>query len=524
MLTPSMNPPQPVPVRPRAAAGEAAAAATIDALAPRERVRNLVAARLFGELVTPTRIDRFELIRELGVGGMGAVYAAHDPRLDRAVALKVLARTGEGPEASRRLVREAQAMARLKHPNVVAVHEVGTHGEQVFVAMELVEGGTLADWLRGGPRPWREVLALLIPAGRGLAAAHAAGLVHRDFKPANVLLGADGRALVSDFGLARAGAEPGAQPLPGEAEATADLQRPLVEAHLTRTGALLGTPAYMAPEQFRGEMATARSDVFAFCVVVWEAIFGQRPFTGATIADLFHAVDHGAISPPPRAIRVPSPLRRELRRGLATNPADRHPSMPELLAALERAGRSSRLRAALIAAGAVVAGCTAALAAAYALSRPPEPEPEPTAPAAIVENPAAFLERIAREGKDPKSAFTSTKLERREFEDVLATEEALKRHARVMPSLREGTFTGLKLYGLRPESPLWQLGFKNGDTMIALDERSLATPDDWDAAMAAAAADDQVTIILKRKNEPLFMTYRLTGERGPAPQPSAAAP
>lgn len=183
MMTPSMTHSPLDPAQIRAAHGQVATASTVDVLEPRERVRNVVAARLFGDVVMPARIDRFELIRELGAGGMGAVYAAHDPRLDRAVAIKVLARTGEGEEASRRLVREAQAMARLKHPNVVAVHEVGTHGQQVFVAMELVEGGTLAEWIRGGPRPWREVLALLIPAGRGLAAAHAAGLVHREHKP-----------------------------------------------------------------------------------------------------------------------------------------------------------------------------------------------------------------------------------------------------------------------------------------------------------------------------------------------------
>ncbi|HRI10759.1 MAG TPA: serine/threonine-protein kinase, partial [Nannocystaceae bacterium] len=344
---------------------DAATSTTVNLLAPRERVRSLVASRLFGDLTTPTRIGHFELIRELGAGGMGVVYAAHDPRLDRAVALKVLARTGDGPDASRRLLREAQAMARLKHPNVVPVYEVGTHGDQVFVAMELVDGGTLAEWMEVGPRPWRQVLEILLPAGRGLAAAHAAGLVHRDFKPANVLLDTEGRARVTDFGLARGGAEPSPHAPLDQAQTTDDIGRALVDTPLTRTGALLGTPAYMAPEQFRGEMATARSDIFAFCVVLWEAIYGRRPFLGHTITELIAAIELGTITAPPRGVHAPAWLRRLLTRGLSSRPGERFASMNELLAALERGERTSVGRTVAVAAGATMATVATAVTAAH---------------------------------------------------------------------------------------------------------------------------------------------------------------
>ncbi|MDC0672542.1 protein kinase domain-containing protein [Nannocystis radixulma] len=504
-----MTGPQLDPLQTRAGDRPAPMAIAIDVAEPRERVRSVVAARLFGDVVMPARIHRFELIRELGAGGMGAVYAAHDPDLDRAVALKVLARTGEGPEASRRLVREAQAMARLKHPNVVAVHEVGTHGEQVFVAMELVEGGTLAQWMRGGPRPWREVLALLIPAGRGLAAAHAAGLVHRDFKPANVLLGADGRALVSDFGLARAGAEPGAGRPLDEAEATAELERPLLETPLTRTGALLGTPSYMAPEQFRGEMATPRSDVFAFCVVVWEAIFGQRPFAGATIDALVGALEHGRLTSP-SSIKIPPALRRELSRGLSAQPADRHASMTELLAALERAGNSATARRILVAAGAVFAGLTAVIMGAYVLSSSPETGSAGTRTwvETIVEDPAQFLERWQL--ADHAQAGEPRTVDREQFLAVLGSQEALGRHARVMPVVNDEVFGGYRIYGLRPNTPLKAFGFYNGDTLVAIDQQPMTPAVQWDEVVRAAVADGEVEILVKRKNEGVPLRFRLT--------------
>jgi serine/threonine protein kinase len=203
------------------------------------------------------------VLDRIGAGGMGVVYAAYDPELDRRVALKLLRPDRFGSDADRlRLLREAQALARLADPHVVSVYDTGTFGDRVFVAVELVEGETLRQWLgglRAAPRSWREVLARFLPAGRGLAAAHAAGLVHRDFKPENVLLGRDGRVRVADFGLAEAAPEPGGKlaALPAE------------------WGLVLGTPAYMAPEQLRGIAVDARSDQFSFCVALFEALYGR---------------------------------------------------------------------------------------------------------------------------------------------------------------------------------------------------------------------------------------------------------
>src|SRR5262245_37690244 len=208
---------------------------------------------------------------------MGVVYAAYDPELDRRVALKLL-HAGGSVEARKRLLREAQAMARLAHPNVIAVHDVGTWGDEVFVAMEFVEGPTLAERVRDEEPGWREVLDLYLQAGEGLAAAHVAGIVHRDFKPQNALVGRDGRVRVLDFGLARG---TGALP-PREAEEGPDSGAApgLLVTPLTRSGSRMGTPAYMSPEQFEGLPADELSDQFSFCVALYEALYGERPFGG----------------------------------------------------------------------------------------------------------------------------------------------------------------------------------------------------------------------------------------------------
>ncbi|MCA9693542.1 MAG: serine/threonine protein kinase, partial [Myxococcales bacterium] len=207
-------------------------------------------------------IDRYLILARLGEGGMGLVYAAHDPELDRKVAIKLLRGDPTDSGARDRLLREAQAMARLSHPNVITVHDVGTARGHVFVAMEYVEGGTLGTWLEEQERGWRAVLDVFLAAGRGLAAAHEAGLVHRDFKPDNVLLERDGRVRVADFGLARYGL--GAAPThpPAPAEAPTDMTRTGVSLNtkLTITGATVGTPAYMAPEQLGGVDVDARAD------------------------------------------------------------------------------------------------------------------------------------------------------------------------------------------------------------------------------------------------------------------------
>jgi eukaryotic-like serine/threonine-protein kinase len=276
------------------------------------------------ELAVGARIhDRYVVESEIGRGGMGTVYAARDTTLDRAVALK-LHRAGSADD---RLRREAVAMAQLAHPNVVCVFEVASVDDRLYVAMEYVRGGTLRGWIDAAPRPWREVVAMLGEAGRGLAAAHAAGLVHRDFKPENVLVGEDGRPRVSDFGLARS------------TRAT----------EATEATGIAGTPAYMAPEQLAGETVDARSDQFAFCVVAWECLFGKRPFAGASLPALITAIEEHALVPP--ASTIPERVVRVLERGLATDPAARYPDVPALLAALQRAAAPRTRRN--VAAGAI---------------------------------------------------------------------------------------------------------------------------------------------------------------------------
>jgi eukaryotic-like serine/threonine-protein kinase len=280
-------------------------------------------------------VGRYVVLDRIGAGGMGVVYAAYDPELDRRVALKLLRPDRFGGEAGRsRLLREAQALARLTHPNVVAVHDAGTFGDRVFVAMELVEGETLRQWLEAEPRSWREVLDRFLPAGRGLAAAHAAGLVHRDFKPENVLLGRDGRVRVVDFGLAKALADAAEEP----AEALAE---PGGGTPLTEWGVVLGTPAYMAPEQVRGIAADARSDQFSFCVALYEALYGERPFAG-----------EGVVREAPAGTRVPGWLRAVVLRGLKASPEERYPAMDGLLRDLE--GDPEAVRRRWLAAAAIV--------------------------------------------------------------------------------------------------------------------------------------------------------------------------
>jgi tetratricopeptide (TPR) repeat protein/predicted Ser/Thr protein kinase len=277
-------------------------------------------------------IGRHVVLRKIGAGGMGVVYAAYDPELDRKVALKLLLpRVGGVGKGRDRLLREAQALAKLAHPNVVVIHDVGTVGEQVWLAMEFVEGQTLKAWLRK-PRAWREVLAVMRGAGEGLAAAHTAGLLHRDLKPDNVMIGDDGRVRVMDFGLARVHTERGSlddervDPPPVSSTTT----------RLTQAGAVVGTPGYMAPEQLGSAELTAAADQFAFCVTSWEALYGERPFAGDTLVAIMTNVARQQRRPPPKDRMVPSRLRRVFERGLSSEPEQRWPSMAALLAELRR--------------------------------------------------------------------------------------------------------------------------------------------------------------------------------------------
>ncbi len=283
--------------------------------------------------LSTARIGRFAVLHLLGAGGMGQVYAAYDAELDRKVAIKLLltdACADPDPDARARLRREAQAMARVAHPNVVQIYEVGEHGGRIFIAMEYVHGVTLRDWCSEAPRSWQEIVAVYLQAARGLAAAHDAGIIHRDFKPDNALVSGEGdlRVRVLDFGLA---ALPGAAI--GPALDVAVGSDP--EESLTLTGAVMGTPAYMAPEQQEAGQVDGRADIFALCVALYEALYGVRPFAGSTVTELFAAVQAGELrSPPKDAGPTPKELHDLLRRGLAVDPDARWPSMLALSEAL----------------------------------------------------------------------------------------------------------------------------------------------------------------------------------------------
>jgi serine/threonine protein kinase/tetratricopeptide (TPR) repeat protein len=361
-----------------------------------------------------SRVGRYVLLVELGKGGMGVVYKAYDPELERPVALKLLRASGEGEAAARfreRLLREAQALAQLSHPNVVAVHDVGTFGEGVFIAMEFVEGQTVTKWAAEKTRSIDEILAIFLAAGEGLAAAHRATLVHRDFKPDNVIVGSDGRVRVLDFGLARiasldeapgeavvsisdkaladstlagttANQGPPDSPLPraaatgaaGRLPSLAELSQGaqslaesggkglrspgLLGSPLTRVGTVLGTPRFMAPEQHLSQVVTDRADQFSFCVSLYLVLYGDFPHLASSPDELKERVVNGQIENPPARTRVRSWLRHVLLRGLQPKPEDRYPSMAALLEALRkdpRIARSKQLRIAGAVAFAVVA-------------------------------------------------------------------------------------------------------------------------------------------------------------------------
>ncbi len=318
------------------------------------------------ELPAGTRVGRYVVEARIGRGAMGTVYAARDPDLDRKVAVKVL-HAVELTDAARqkmraRLLREAQAMARLSHPDVIAVYDVGAFGDQLFVAMEYVDGTTLRHWRAARHRRYEEILAVYEQAGSGLAAAHEAGLVHRDFKPDNVLVGRDGRVRVTDFGLARSASRSDAA-APGGDDPTSLSQERSTALTLTRTGALLGTPAYMSPEQLRGGLADARSDVFSYCVAFYEALYGERPFGGSTLRQLQSAIDGGHLRPAPIMTRVPVWLRGVLTRGLSAAPERRYATMRVLLTALREAHATATRRRMAFRVGAL-ASLSAAFAAA----------------------------------------------------------------------------------------------------------------------------------------------------------------
>jgi len=294
-------------------------------------------------------VDRYVILAELGSGGMGVVYAAYDPELDRRVALKFLhpqtSRASEADALVARILREAQAMARLSHPNVVPVHDVGRHEDGIFIAMGLVEGKTLREWIEAERPDVEAIVAVFVAAARGLAAAHGAGIIHRDFKPDNVMVGVDGSVRVLDFGLARSRAVDsfeGASSMSSSGAGASSLGGRAL-ATMTTQG-LVGTPAYMSPEHLRARGVDERSDQFSFCVALYQALYGQRPFEGGSLADLTANVCEGNVRPAPKSSGVPRWLHEHVVKGLAPRPEDRWPSMLVLIAALSHDPAARRRR------------------------------------------------------------------------------------------------------------------------------------------------------------------------------------
>ncbi|HEY3802173.1 MAG TPA: serine/threonine-protein kinase [Kofleriaceae bacterium] len=307
---------------------------------------------------------RFKIEHVLGQGGMGRVYAARDTELDRRVAVKVMRHEVGDDALAARLVRESRLMARLSHPGVVTIYDVGRHAGHIFIAMELVDGLTLHGWIRQRRRPWRAIVDVFVRAGAGLAAAHAAGLVHRDIKPENILLALDGdrvtRVAVSDFGVARAASETTAE--------DGVRRRSDRDVALTTTGAAVGTPAYMAPEQLAGRSVDVRADVFSFGVSLWEALWGERPYRGGSIAELVAKLEAGAPEIPARPTDAgaettpPGWLARAVREAIEPDPARRTPSITALLGAIDPAQRARRRTFGLVAGGIVAAAAGVAIA------------------------------------------------------------------------------------------------------------------------------------------------------------------
>jgi serine/threonine protein kinase len=328
---------------------------------------NLGAAKVYA---VGDRVGRYLVLSTLGAGGMGVVVSAYDPQLDRKVALKLL-RGNLGvttKEARARLRREAQAIAQLNHPNVVNVYDVGTTDDNdLYIAMEFVEGDTVTRWLKAWPRTWRDKLEIFLQAARGLYAAHSVGLLHRDFKPDNVLVGGDGRVRVTDFGLARSllGLDGGDEAARSVSQVTA------LQTELTATGTVLGTPRYMPPEQLVGPDIDARSDQFSFCVALYEALYGGHPLPGQTAVGMLERAERAL--PPPATTDVPPWVGKVVARGLERERNKRYPTMAELMSELVPTPVRSRARLVGVVAGAliVVGGSTAA---ALEWGRAPEPE------------------------------------------------------------------------------------------------------------------------------------------------------
>ncbi|MEM9454980.1 MAG: tetratricopeptide repeat protein [Myxococcota bacterium] len=321
-----------------------------------EHLRAQVTAALFGgSEPPPERIARYRIVKRIGAGAMGEVLEGYDETLTRTIAIKVVHHLRRSPQASARMLQEARSLAQLSHPNVVQVYEAGTLGDRSWIAMEYVAGWTLRSWLDERARSTEEILAAFVAAGEGLVAAHEAGLVHRDFKPDNVLVDERGRVKVVDFGLVQLTSKTDPDPSlngPGQTAGSGETVSP----RLTRDGTVLGTPAYMSPEQMLGVAVDARSDQFSWCVAFWEALHGTRPFLGRTLQELHAATARGRLASGRPRTKVSAHVRRVLARGLAHRPDDRFPTMHELLVAMRRSRRTWPLALGI---GAAAVGTTA---------------------------------------------------------------------------------------------------------------------------------------------------------------------
>ncbi|MBI3265179.1 MAG: serine/threonine-protein kinase, partial [Acidobacteria bacterium] len=278
-------------------------------------------------VLTGLRLGVYVVQAPLGAGGMGVVYRALDTKLNRPVAIKFLSDDLADPAARRRFQREAQTASSLNHPHILTVHDAGEFEGRQYLVTELVDGGTLRDWARGATRGWRQTIELLTGVADGLATAHQAGMLHRDIKPENILITKSGYAKLADFGLAKL-----------HEGATSD-EAPTVTDLRTRPGVIVGTAAYMSPEQAVGQPVDARSDIFSFGVVLYEVLAGRRPFTGASDLDIVHAVVHRTAEPLPED--VPLPLRMVVEKALEKDPADRFQSMRDMVIDLRRVVRQS---------------------------------------------------------------------------------------------------------------------------------------------------------------------------------------
>jgi len=310
---------------------------------------------LLGGEREPRRLGRYVVLRRIGAGGMGVVYSAYDEQLERKVAIKVLRGEDATEHDTRRIHKEALALARVAHPNVVAVHEVGEDDGRTFIVMEFVNGHTLSRWLSGESRTAEEIVDVMLDAARGLMALHSEELVHRDVKPENIMVGDDGRVRLMDLGLAHHGDVP---PTP-LSELEPGIPASKLADRLTQTGALLGTPAYMAPEQLLNAPVDHRADQFSFCVTLFEALGGGRPFPGDSLPELAAQLVLEARPKPP--VGAPAHVRRVLSRGLSRDPADRFPTMDALIEALAQPPRRRLFLTAVLPVGLVAAVVVAAV-------------------------------------------------------------------------------------------------------------------------------------------------------------------